>query len=290
MLAKDVYVSYLIPNLNKTDLAPAYEDKSFYGLRYPDIRFPHTMARVIDGRVLDEKYEPTDYEKLLRELREYPEVLVKASLYSLCAKSVHIFDPREVTAEDLHRFALERSDNCVFQELIDQHEITRTLNESSCNTLRITTLRANDQINVLHTSIRIGSPGNRTDVSMSGDHSSLFVAGFERDGHFMPIAYDSLGNSRKIEEFGVDTSVVLPGLPEAYELCKRIAEPLFHFDVIAFDVAIAADGHPMIVEVNLECPGIVYAQYGHGPFFGEFTDQIIERATQRLAAKNYEAN
>lgn len=285
MLAKDVYVSYLIPNLNRQDLAGAYEDKSYYDKRFPDVRWPHTLARVVDGRLMGEDFEPIAYEDLLQSMLEFPEVLVKASLFTLCAKSVSIFDPRTVSAADLQAMADERDGNCVFQELIDQHEITRTLNESSCNTVRVTTLRAGGGIQVLHSSIRIGSPGNRTDVCMSGEHSSLYVAGFDDSFAFMPEVFDSAGNKRHITEFGVDEGTVLPGLEQAYEECRRIHEPLHHFDVVAFDVAIAADGKPTIVEVNLDCPGIVYAQYGHGPFFGEFTEEARQRAAERLAAK-----
>lgn len=280
-IAKDVWVCYLLPYINNRNLAYAYEDKSYYTRHYPDVPFVHSLGYCINGRLYNEAYEPTDYTSLLNHLRNWPEVLVKASLYSLCSKSIEIFDPATATEQTLQALVEQRGGNCAFQELIVQHEVPASLNPSSCNTIRMTTLRVDNTIYNLGAAIRFGSPGDRTDVNMDGEHSLLRLLAIDDEGIFFETGWHSDGRTFPATEVGMQPGTALPGYEQARELCMRTHENLHHFDMIGFDFAIDVTGAPVMIEMNISDPGIVYQQFCHGPLFGQHTEAVLERVRER---------
>ena len=48
-----------------------------------------------------------------------------------------------------------------------------------------------------------------------------------------------------------------------------------HFGLAFWDVSVDSNGQPTIVEMNLRYPDTFIPQVGSGPFFGEFTEDVL---------------
>lgn len=283
----EIHFMDILPVLNNADLRLAWEDKAFYTLRFPGIRFPTSLAYCIHGRLYDANYQPTHTADLLPILQEYPEVLVKPTLDTFCGKGVQVFNPSRFNTQSIDALCADREGNCVFQVPLSQHAITAALNASSCNIVRINTLRTNTDLHVLNATIRFGDPGNRTDVSFDQDGiERLNLLGLDSQGHIMEHTYTAQAEKDDVARFGLEPNTPLPGFDQAIELCLDVHTRLPHFDLAAFDVAIGEDGLPVLIEVNLGSPGVVFYQFMHGPFFGEYTEQVVAVATAHKQNKD----
>jgi hypothetical protein len=58
----------------------------------------------------------------------------------------------------------------------------------------------------------------------------------------------------------------------------KLHRRLPYFDYIGWDITVLPDGEPLLIEYNL-APAIEIPQMLCGPMFGEFLDEVIERAS-----------
>lgn len=69
----DLYGTEIIPRLNKNNMIPAWDDKSFYSRFFPNITSPKSIAYRIDGSFYNEEYATEDVEKVAKKsLKEKP--------------------------------------------------------------------------------------------------------------------------------------------------------------------------------------------------------------------------
>ena len=61
---------------------------------------------------------------------------------------------------------------------------------------------------------------------------------------------------------------------KAVELVKQGHKRLPHYRFLGWDVTIDEAGEPVIIEYNINGPGVLYYQYANGSLFGDYFDVI----------------
>lgn len=65
-------------------------------------------------------------------------------------------------------------------------------------------------------------------------------------------------------------------LRKAIEVIRQSHTRLPNVHLIGWDIAIDETGEPILIEINISYPGIIYEQLCSGPLFGERTGEVIE--------------
>ena len=55
--------------------------------------------------------------------------------------------------------------------------------------------------------------------------------------------------------------------------------------IVGWDVALDSNDNPLLIEVNIGGPGILYEQLCTGPIFGERTQEVIEYCKKLFCSK-----
>lgn len=173
------------------------------------------------------------------------------------------------------------SDNYVIQEIIKQHDVLSRFNNSSVNPVRIMTLRLNDKIIYLHSTLRFGTPGAITDIRFEGGKEIAHLIKVNPDGTFGTKVYNADGLSCPIEKYNINQSLVVPNHGKAIEMAIKIHEGLQHFDLVGSDITITSDGQPLMIEYNVFWPGITFPQFCNGPLFGDLTETVISSVMKK---------
>jgi hypothetical protein len=275
---EDLFYAYIEPALNEMRMVDAYVDKNGYDRLFPDVNMPRTVLRCMRNRLYDSKYQMLDEDRIEILPGDY---IIKPSLDSGGGKNVaklkadeeNIFSMKgkSYTLKELKAYF--RGDFIV-QELISQSDILSKINPSSINTIRITTMRHNDNIVHLSSILRFSSNDAITDNENLGGSSVGLDPILESMKKY---AYDKYGN--KIELHPKTKFVFedqrLHGYKEIAECAKKIHEQLSYFDMVSFDFAIDTKNQPIFIEINLKNQGITFHQYNNGPLFVEYTHDVI---------------
>lgn len=139
----------------------------------------------------------------------------------------------------------------IFQELIQQHEDLRRINQSSVNTLRIVTYKnEKNEIEVLSGFIRVGRKGAIIDNAHIG---GIVVALHKEKGQMRAEGIQLIDNGGGVFYKHPDTGIVFDNLQiPHFGQVKTIAAQaaaLFKFPLLGWDVAITPNG-PVIIEAN----------------------------------------
>ena len=273
----DVFYLDILPKMSNLDLALAWEDKSYYQIRFPDAPFPRMIAACVNGVLCDGKLTPSDYAKVWQEVIRRGAVFVKPSIGSYQGLGAFRLTSSEANCpEELARVLSRAGNNYVVQELISQHEVLSSFNPDSVKIIRINTLNLTGEPVLANATIRFGMPGRVTDMTYIDGVETVRVVGVTEDGIVRDFMCDQDGRRMSLHKIGVNIGgTKLPGFERACEICMSLHRALFHFGLVAFDVAIGRSGEPIVVEMNLGGPGAVFYQYANGPFFGDMTKEVI---------------
>ncbi len=67
----------------------------------------------------------------------------------------------------------------------------------------------------------------------------------------------------------------VPSYAEACSLAVSLHRRLPGFGMVSWDVAIDAEGSPVLIESNLRYQEINFLQLNNGPLFGRYTDEVL---------------
>ena len=162
------------------------------------------------------------------------------------------------------------------QERISQHSFFRRFNAYGLNTLRCCVYRSvvDDTFHVLSVSLRMGRSGRLDNLAQGG-----LVCAIHEDGSFHAYAVDDSGN--KYTEHP-DSKVrfnqlgILPMYQDLLSLARTTAAQLWFHHLVSFDIALDEQDRWRLIEINLRGQTISFSQFAGLPFFGRFTQEIIE--------------
>ncbi|MBR8537492.1 hypothetical protein KDU71_18125 [Carboxylicivirga sediminis] len=288
-LPDNVYNHSIEPVINNKQVSHAYADKALYDRLLGSHKklLPVTLLKNVNGIFFDGLgNQVADPEKQIQSfITNEEKLLVKPSIDSWGGRDVYVF------YKNNGRFTLKNKDteltlkwllrkfekDFVIQQVLKQHPFYRQFNESSFNTFRVFTYRsvADNKLHLLHVALRIGKPDSEVDnIKMGGTAIVVKPSGELND-------FALLKTMRKIEHVPNKPELKLKELGKLHKIDEikatalELAEYVPHSRLIGFDMSIDEDDNIRLVEINTSNIGIG-AQIMIGPFFGEFTQEVID--------------
>jgi len=280
-IPEDIFYNEIESKLNNMDLQAGYDDKNMYSRLFPRVKMPETLIRNIHGRYLDDVYNALDKTNAIKRLNMSRGFYFIKPAIGTCGgtnvSKILLEDGKIYLDEHLvsfHELETRYKQDFIIQKAIQQSKKTGCVYPLSLNTIRIITLRLNNQIEYLSAYFRMGNNGACIDnVCYQG-----IACGINPDGRLTDTGTDRYYNT--IENHPVTNmtfnKICLP-LDNLEAFVKQLHEKLLHFDLISWDVALDEDNTPLLIEMNLKGQGLNYHQIFNGPLFGPYTEEVLKR-------------
>lgn len=275
-----VYNTDILWRLNKFPFRYAYADKGVYDSVFYDMNRPQTIVKNKGGYYFDDKCAITEAEAIER-CSNLHEAIIKPTLggtWGVGVKLIHsddgIITDLNCSVKDL--FASYKQ-NFIVQERLEQHPDLARLNPTSLNTIRVMSYHRGDVIVILYAVIRIGRQGQIIDNETAGGIKADINL---QTGRIMGCAMGSPTEGRMpMTDVGTPTDgYQIPCLDKVLEMIKTMHIRIPYFNLIGWDMSVDKDGNPALIEWN-SAPQL--SQVGHGPAFGDLTEEILDVAMSR---------
>lgn len=208
-----------------------------YGLKSPRV-----FAIIIDGKIYDTNLQ----ERSINWICNFNDFFVKDN-NGECGSYVKYFHSGKDFAQENNYLS---SGTFICQERVKQAEQLSKLYSNSVNTIRIVTVRVNNDVHILSAILRVGTSGsNNVDNWAKGG----LVIGITSEGKLQEFGYYKPHKGTKVK-FHPDTGEKFDGLQIPYfDLIKATviqAHKLFYgIHSIGWDVCVGEDG-PILIEGN----------------------------------------
>lgn len=270
----DIMYTTIVPYLNYMPFELAYQDKNNYDAILPCVKKPKTIVKRKHG-FYEVEGKMANFDAVIEICSNLKDAIIKPTINSCQGRGVQLFSTANGKLENgrgIDQFLAGYGENFIIQERVRQHPFLMSLNESSLNTMRILTLRIENDIHVLSLAIRVGGKDSITDNGYGGG----FCTGLNRIGELKPRGYrlttgehiDQLQNGIRLE------GLTVPYFDKVIAKVKELALMLPYLRIIGWDFSIDEDGEPIFVEMNT-LPGIYIMQLCNGPVFGDLTDALL---------------
>ncbi|MFU8780022.1 MAG: sugar-transfer associated ATP-grasp domain-containing protein [Kiritimatiellia bacterium] len=277
IVPEDVYVSEIERRLNDRSEVAFLQHKSVYQSWFGDAAgFPVVYLHKIDGVWYDANLKQIADEEVMPLLVSLPyPLVVKPNVDSFGGQGV-VFAEKPTALMD----ALRGRRNLVVQERILPHPYFARLSPVGVNTFRVCLYRSvrTNQIHILNSALRMGKGG-----SLDNETAGGIVCYCDAHGLLHPYAVDKYGVKFESHPDAGIPFCKLERIPD-YEgmrsLALKVAERIFPCRLMSLDLCLDATGCWRSIEINLFKQTIRFAQYAGYPFFGDFTDEVVEYCTQ----------
>lgn len=275
-----IYNTEILYRLNRFHFRYAYADKGVYDSMFYDINRPHTIVKNVNGYFYDDQHPITEAEAVER-CSNLKEAIIKPTLggtwgigVKLIQSTDGVFTDTKHSIKDL--FASYKQ-SFIVQERMEQHPDLAKLNPTSLNTIRVMSYRRGDEIVILYAVIRIGRKGQIIDNESAGGIKADIDL---QSGRIKGCAMGSLKEARMpMTDVGTPTDgYQIPCLDKVLEVVKQMHLRIPYFNLIGWDMSVDKDGKPTLIEWN-SAPQL--SQAGHGPAFGDMTEEILDEAMRR---------
>ena len=268
---------------SKTLDAYVLDDKNMYDLYFPDVRMPRTIVRVMGGGLLDVNYNPISLEKAVECCRAEGNVVCKLALYSAAGQGVHFWNAQDGDEKLIDILTSGR--DYVVQELFHQHSAISAIYSGSVNTLRMMTFYHKGEMRLQSALLRMGSGGSKLDNASAGG----VFCGINEDGTLKKYGYYLNGDRSEVHPQGVRfEGHQLPSYDKCKELICNLAYRFLRVSkTIWWDMSVAEDGTPVLIEVNLTHGGVESLQTANGPLYGDETQEILEEVFRKKRYRRF---
>ena len=259
------------PRMNPSAFVNAWKDKNYFETYLPNARFPKCILRNINGHYYDGAYNMLTEQEADAKLRDAGEYIVKPSLDSGFGNHVQKMSGNLQDVVKIFKY------NFIVQEVFRQCAEMAVFNDSSVNVVRLMTLFIHDRPEVLMAGLRVGNLGALTDYSPTKDGTGNVILGVTADGVIRETGYQSCGKAvTQCANGFVFGGKSVPNYKGMCALALKCHERMPMCRFVAWDMVVAEDGEPAIMEYNLMRPGMLYYQWCNGPLFGRDVDKVYE--------------
>ncbi|WP_441000604.1 sugar-transfer associated ATP-grasp domain-containing protein [Fodinibius sp. SL11] len=270
IIPEDIYVADVEPSLITDKSVDYIGIKSFYNRWFPTGIFPKDLLHRIDGQYMNKDLEKINIAELEKKAKliDYP-VILKPNKDSYGGMDINIIN----SAEELLTLATER-ENFVIQEKIEQHDFFNRLYPNSLNTIKVFLYRSvkDDELHILSMALRMGKDGSLDNEAAGGINTLI-----RDDGFLNGYAVDKHGTRyREHPNTKIKFDCEIPEIEELKKLSIKIGSKVFYSRIFALDACLDKIGNWRIIELNTYGQSIRFLQYGGKPFFGKFTEEVID--------------
>lgn len=285
-LSTGLYNFIIIPYLINLNLRETYDDKNLYHLFLSEVDQPKAIIKNMNGRyylphpnlVVGEELSVDDVVGVLKSCGRF---VCKPSMQSGGGKSVNLYVGCEMTSEDILKMLCSYKQDFIIQEVLTNHPLLAMFNASSLNTCRLVTYRDVNSSNyvLLGSYIRFGSIGSFMDNATSGggfckiNENGLVDDAIRCFKHF---------EARSLEQEKGLKGIVIPHYQEMVYKALLLHKRLAYCDIIGWDFSVSNEDKVVLVEYNSR-PDIESFQIVLGPFFGDYTDKLMEKVMNPIA-------
>lgn len=270
MIPEDLFVSDIEPSLMINPMSHFLSHKSFYNQWFSEGLFPKDYFHRINNQYLDRNLNHisfNQFEKMATEI-PYP-IVLKPNTDSYGGENVYFVKD----VKKLLEISKTMSD-FVIQEKIEQFEFFKKYNPVGLNTFRVYVYRSviDDQYHVVNIALRMGKGGSLDNETAGGIHSLV-----HNDGSLNNYAVSKYGvRFEEHPDTGLKFDKVIPKFDDLIKLSIEVSQKIFFTRIIALDACLDVSGKWRMIEVNTQAAAIRLSQYGGVPFFGDFTEEVIE--------------
>lgn len=157
---------------------------------------------------------------------------------------------KDTNINELHKFMIDNDLFC--EDTIVQHPEMNKLNETSINTIRITTVLKDDEVYPMYAVLRVGTNNAKVDNVASG---GIYTVLSDKGEIINPFWSDKTITTYEVHPTNGFNMMgfKVPFFKEAVDMCKSAALFEKHIRYVGWDVAITPNG-PVLVEGN-QLPG-----------------------------------
>ncbi len=273
----DLWFRRIIPHYNNLLFAKALQDKCMHGVLFPDMRRPVTVVKNMAGMFYTDDFRPLTFDEAVKRFAGHGRVIVKPSVGSGQGHGIRFYDSDALSPAEIGDVFRLYGQNFIVQEKLTQHPDLARLNPGSLNTVRLITFLHDGRADVLAAILRVGGSQSEVDNTSQGGFKATVLP----DGHLADRGMDHHYRYTDRYENGIPFgSVTIPGYDRIVAAVTEHAVKMSHFRLLGWDIAVAEDGDPVLVEYNV-IPAQAHAT--NGPLFGELTDQVLAEVFGRRA-------
>lgn len=268
-----LYFYYISPYLMNMNLTMAYVDKNSYGIHFPNIRQPETIIHNINGRYLSSKRDIISIETAIDILFDHSVYIIKPAIESGRGRDVLLVHG-EKSKDEIKQILTNFGSDFIIQKVVRQHPDLAKLNPTSLNTCRVYTYLPVGETKhvVLGAAVRFGGPGSyRDNACTGGGFCKINDDGIIDD---KICQYRFWGRRNLKDEKGL-MGLIFPSFDKVIDTCLACHRQLPYMDLVGWDIAVAEDGTPVLIELN-QYPDCEFIQLFNGPMFGKYTDALLE--------------
>ncbi len=248
--------------------------------------------RRINGKYYDNNrrfYQQNEIRELCKDI--YQTLISKDIHAVICKKTVDTNQGKGVkkytisSLEDLIKLFEENASekNFILQEAIVQALFFSRYNPSSVNIMRLTTWKHGNEVEVFAPCLRFGVEGFVTDVAYVDGEEIVNGIGIAPDGQIM-----KKGISMNGDRFSFDfDDRAVPQWDNVIKTVKEGHRYLEYFAIVAWDMIVDKNGQVICIEYNLNSPGSIVYQMCHGPFAGDWTDELLSFLKDKQNQERY---
>jgi hypothetical protein len=276
---ENIYYSKIEPFYNKKAFAKATDDKSYYTERFAHARHTELILRNISGMYFDDNFRIVDVSKAANICVQEGDFVVKPSIDGSGGNRITVVrSENELDANGIMSIFEKYKKDFVVERILTQHEVMEAFNPTSINTIRFITFMNKDGVYVLSAVLRMGGVDSFTDNFSTGG----IACGISNTGRCKHVAYDQSYNRYEVHPNNRPfAEVLIPSFGKATDLVREQHTRFGHFRIISWDIVIAKDGSPVILEFNLTPQSIDFHQISNGPLFGDLTDEVLSEVTSK---------
>ena len=271
-LTHSLWNRYIYPYLNRDSWRWPYTDKNmFYRIldmqnisKRLDISLPETVVCNCNGIMYDGLWNKIDLSLAVQKIMQCQEdLIVKPTWETNGGKGVDKIFAEGRNERDVVVLLDKYKKNFVIQKVVSQHSDMASFNQSSINTLRISTyLNAQGKVKVLQAVQRFGMKGSVKDNASSGGR---FV-GVNPDGTYKREIHRF--GEIKTEPLGKEVAFKVPCWKKIQETVCELHYQLPQFGFISWDICVTPEEHLVLIEYNFrqsyelpqECVGPIFSE------------------------------
>lgn len=252
------------PKLNQEVYFPSFADKNILAKMFTAVKQPETVVKNINGFYYANG-ELIEKKEALYLCDKGERLVIKPSVESGGGKNIVLFTSKNEltdTGQKLSDLFAGYQKDFIVQKVVLQHELLKSLNPTSLNTIRIMTYLNENKVDVLSTIIRIGRKGSNTDNATTGGIS----CGIQKNGQMNSLGYQLSGTSFSATDSGIKfKDVKLNFIPQIVDTVDELHKEVPFFKLVSWDLAVDNIGNIVLIEYNVMGQGINSHQLNNGP-------------------------
>ena len=258
----DHQYAQLLKIINRSSNWVSLNNKALTDVYMPKIPWPKVYLRRINKKYYDKEMTEISFEQAVAILQSQSKFVIKPATGTGGGKGVKVID-NLLSQEEISNLFVAYNVDFVVQALIVQSDELSRFNPTSVNTCRITTINIGSKQS-FSAIFKVGRKNARVD-----NWTSSVLIGVDRQGHLCDYGYDV--NLKRIEKSDVGVPFagnLLPKFNEMVELTQKYHQLYFpNLSVVGWDITLEKNGKPIVIETNLDFPGILGEQVCSGTFF-----------------------